>query len=475
MQVSEKVKSAYKADGTTKYLTITFPELDLQIEPKDIHQESQTLTESIFNKDSIEFVGCIASKYGIKINGLKADVKNKKIIVDSYTEDTEDEPVRLFYGIVDSAKKTSNKQVKEIVAYDELYTKGNVDVSAWYKSLPLPMTLKDIRDSLFRFLGIEQEDADLPNDGIMIDRQYDPNTMQSLVVMKSICQINGAFGIMSRYGKFAYRIMGDIYDDGTYPGVDCFPGPTTFPGADTAVKPTEIEETGFTYYENVNYEEFNVKPVDKVTVRQSDDDPGVTYGIGGNNYIVQGNMFTYGLSKSTLAQVAENIYNAVQGFSYYPYEAKNNGLPFVECGLNTVSYMMVDYDATYSDENTSGDIIYEEKKFPILYRNMTGIQALRDNYSAKGEEYQSEFVTDLQAQIDLLKRNDTTKQYVDDKFKDYDTKFDDFAADYYDKSQIDDMFASGGGGGFNVESVAELPAIPDSNTIYLIQGVVVVE
>ena len=468
MNVSDKVKNAYKADGVTKYLTITFPQLDLQIAPEDIHQESQSLTEAIFNKDSIEFVGCIASKYGIKVNGLKEDVKGRKIIVDSYTEDTADEPVRLFCGIVDSAQKTSNKQVKEIVAYDELYTKGSVDVSAWYKSLAFPLSIKDIRDSLFRYLDIEQEDAALPNDTLMIDRQYDPNTMQSLVVMKSICQINGAFGIMSRYEKFSYRIMGDIYDDGTYPGVDCFPGPDTFPGADTAVRPAGVEETDFAYYENVNYEEFNVKPVDKVTIRQSEDDPGVTYGSGSNNYIVQGNMFTYGLSQEALEEAAENLYNAVQGLSYYPYEAKNNGLPFVECGLNTVSYMMIDYDATYSEDNTSGDIIYEEKTFPVLYRNMTGIQALRDNYSAKGEEYQSEFVTDLQAQIDLLKRSDTSKQYVDDKF-------DDFKLDYYDKSQIDEMFAGGGGGGFNVESVEELPESPNPNTIYLIQGVVVVE
>lgn len=463
MQVSDKVKSAYKADGVTKYLTITFPQLDLQIAPKDIHTESQDLTEAIFNKDSIEFVGCIASKYGIKVNGLKEDVKGRKIIVDIYTEDTADEPVRLFCGIVDSAKKTSNKQVKEIVAYDELYTKGSVDVSAWYKSLDFPLSIKEIRDSLFRYLGIEQEAVALPNDDLMIERKYDPNTMQSLLVLKSICQINGAFGIMNRYGKFAYRIMGDIYDDGCYPGVDCFPGPTTFPGAGTAVKPIDVEKTDFAYYENVNYEEFNVKPVDKVTVRQSEDDPGVTYGTGSNNYIVQGNMFTYGLSKDVLLSVAANIYNAVQGFSYYPYEAKNNGLPFVECGLNTVSYMMVDYEATYSEDNTTEDIIYETKTFPVLYRHMTGIQALRDNYSAKGEEYQSEFITDLQTQIDTLKKNDTTKQYVDERFN-----------DYYDKTQIDEMLAGGGGGGgWNVVSVKELPDNPLPNTIYFVQGIVI--
>lgn len=485
MKVSDKVINAYKADGTIKYLNLTFPELGITVVPEDIYSQSQSWSEAIFNKDSIEFVGCISSKYGIKINGLEQDVKGKELIVDMYTEGTEDEPVRLFKGIVDSAEKTGNRNVKDIVAYDELYTKGNTQVAAWYKSLTFPITIKDFRDSLFSYIGIEQTAIDLPNDDISISRQYDPNSLQALSVIKAVCQINGAFGIMNRYGKFDYRIMGDIYDDGLYPGVDCYPGEDVFPGAGSANvaalvaeygEDADIEEIPFSYYKNVKYEEFVVKPVDKVTIRQSEDDAGVTYGSGDNNYIIQGNMFTYGLSKDVLQTVAENVYNAVQGFSYYPYEAVNNGLPFVECGLNTVSYMMVDYDATYSKDNLSkartGDtngVVYEEKQFPILSRTMTGIQALSDTYSAKGEEYQSEFVTDLQTQIDIIKKVEVSKDYVDDKFD-----------DYYDKGTIDDMFASfdpggGGSGGFNVESVKELPEFPDDNTIYLIQGIVVVE
>lgn len=474
MKVSEKVINEYKSNSKTKHVTLHFTELGIDVGMESIHFETMNLTEAIFNKDSIEFVGCIASKFSIKVNGLKQDVKGAEIEVDIHTDDTADEPVRLFKGVVDSAMKTSNKQVKEIVAYDELYTKGNTEVAAWYKSQKFPETIKDFRYSLFAFLGIEQVEITLPNDDIMIDRQYDPNTLQALAVIKAICQINGAFGIMNREGKFEYRIMGDIYDDGTYPGVDLFPGPDTFPGAGSATKSIDIEETAFSFYKSVRYEEFEVKPVDKVTIRQSEDDAGTTYGSGTNNYIIQGNMFTYGLSKDILQTVAENVYNSVQGFSYCPYTADNNGLPFVECGLNTVSYMMVDYEATFSEDNTSGNIIYEEKQFPVLNRNLTGIQALRDNYSADGEEYQSEFITDLQTQIDTLKRGDTSKEYVDNRFKEYDTKFDDFKEDYYDKKAINDLLANFDGG-YKFESVTEVPANPDEKTAYFIQGMVVVE
>ena len=464
MKVSEKVINEYKSNSKTKHVTLHFPELGIDVGMEFIHFETMDLQEALVENENIEFVGCIASQFKIDVNGLKQDVKGRKIVVDICTDNTLDEPVKLFNGIVDSALKTGNKQVKEIIAYDELHTKGDIDVAAWYKSQKFPETIKEFRDSLFAFLGIEQIEITLPNDDIVIQKQYDPNTLQAISVIKAICQINGAFGIMNRDGKFEYRIMGEIYDDGTYPGIDLFPGPDTFPGAGSATRDVDIEQTNFSFYKSVQYEEFEVKPVDKVTIRQSEDDAGTTYGDGENNYIIQGNMFTYGLSKDVLQTVAENVYNSVQGFSYYPYKADNNGLPFVECGLNVVTYMVIDYEATFSEDNILGDIIYEEKQFPVLNRNLTGIQALRDNYTADGEEYQSEFVTDLQTQIDILKKkqsSDVTRDYLDEN--------------YYNQNQIDDMLANFPGGGANIVSVDAIPEVYQNNTIYCVQGTVVIE
>lgn len=235
----------------------------------------------------------------------------------------------------------------------------------------------------------------------------------------------------------------------------------------------------FSFYRGVDYEEFEVKVIDKVTVRQSEDDPGVTYGSGINNYIVQGNIFTYGLSKQELTAIAKNIYNSIGGFSYYPFQSENNGLPFIECGVDAVSYYVVDWEKTMGTKKArSGcsDIVYEQRPFYVLNRELSGIQALKDSYSAKGEEYQSEFITDLQTQIDLLKKKNSggiTKPEMEDYVGDY----------TYGKDEIDDMFANfdpgtGGGGGVgiaNIVSVNILPTNPDENTLYLIRGEVIVE
>lgn len=458
MNVSEKTKNAYKMTSVHKTLKVYFPELDFTVPHANIYLDSMKLKESILEKRSMEFVGCIASMFSIKVNSIKDDLKGKKVEVSISTDDTED--IVLFHGIVDSAKKQSNKQIKEIVAYDELYTKGNTEVAAWYKSLKFPITLKDLRDSLFAYIGIEQVDIELPNDSVTIKRQYDPNTLQALAVIKAICQINGAFGIINRENKFEYRIVGGITKV-PYPAETLFPSSNLFPAALAKAEKTanEIEAEAFSFYQKVTYEEYEVKPIDKVTIRQTENDAGVTYGTGINNYIIQGNMFTYGLPSATVITIAQRIYDSIGGFSYYPFTSDNNGLPFLECGLDAVSYYMVDYE-----QSTKDNIVYTLQYFYILNRELSGIQNLRDSYSAKGEEYQSEFITDLQTQIDIIKRNTQTdvKQYVEDYT--------------YDKDYLDDMFEQlSGGGGINVESVDALPGNPDPDTIYLIQGVVVVE
>lgn len=466
MEVSQDVKNEYKSNSITKHVTLHFPELGIDIGMQNIYYESFRLTESLIEKESMEFVGCNASRFKIQVNGLKADIKGKKIIVEIATDGTMDDPITLFHGIVDSAMKQSNKQIKEIVAYDELYTKGNIDVAAWYKSLTFPISLKNLRDSLFNYIGIEQVDTSLPNDGVVINRQYDPNTLQALAVIKAICQINGAFGIINRENKFEYRIVGKI-SDVPYPSETLFPSEFLFPASPAVAlaaaerKAEEINAESFSFYKKVDYEEYEVKPIDKVTIRQSENEAGVTYGNGTNNYIIQGNMFTYGLSNADLISIAENVYNSIGGFAYYPFTSDNNGLPFLECGLDAVSYYMIDYE-----NSTSDNVVYDQKSFYILNREMTGIQNLRDSYKAKGEEYQSEFITDLQTQIDLLKRNQQVD--IQQQIEDY----------TYSSEEIDNMFEQfdpgGGSVGFNILSVKSMPTNPQDNTVYFVQGEVVV-
>lgn len=448
MKVPDNVKKAYASDSTNKYISIYFPETNQSIAPEQIDYESMELTEALMSNGKVEFVGCIASIFQIKIRKLKEDIKGRKITVQIYTDGTEDMPVTLFNGIVDSAFEQKDKQIKEVTAYDILYTKGDKNVGEWYKGLTFPISLKELRDSLFTYTGITQVDTVLPNDDVMISKKYNPEQLKARDVMKAICQINGACGIINREEKFEYRILSKLLETEQ----DSNLSSNTYQLFNSE-NPVPAAVNNVSYYREVKSEGYTVKPVDKVTIRQAEDAKGITYGTGTNNYIVQGNMFTLGLKDDVLSEIARRIYNCVSGVEFRPFTGINNGLPFVEVGLDSVSYNIFNYESLYDPEVEE----YTEHSFYVLKRELTGIQALKDTYQAQGEEYQTEFITDLQTQIDTLKKS--VKQETQEAVEDY----------TYSKEQIDKMPR------WDHVSVPVLPITLAAYTVYYIQTEVTVE
>jgi hypothetical protein len=108
-------------------------------------------------------------------------------------------------------------------------------------------------------------------------------------------------------------------------------------------------------------------------------------------------MFTLNLPEETILEMAENIYPNVEGFFYTPFQSDNNGLPWIEVGVDIVSYMAYDYD-----NSTEGNPVYKTLKFFILSRTLSGLQNLRDSYSAEGDEFQRVFITDLQSRVETV-------------------------------------------------------------------------
>lgn len=452
MNVNEETVRAY-SQSSDKVLSVFFPELNISIPMGQIYSQSMSLSEMLIDSENVEFVGCIASKFELQVSGINQNIKGQKIEVSIQADNTEEIP--LFNGIVESAERQTNRNYKKIVAYDELYSKGNIDVSDWYNNLTFPISLRDVRNSLCEYIELEQVDVLLPNDDIAINKEYAPTTLKALSVLKSICQINGAFGIINRQGKFEYRILKQReIIGGAFPGLTLFP--PFYPGVLYDDEGNEIEVKEVPFYKKVDYEEYDVKPVEKVTIRQTDSDSGVTYGDGKNNYIIQGNMFTLNLPEPTINVIARNVHDNISGISFVPFASDNSGYPFVEVGLDSVSYYAYNFEA--SARARSNDI-YTQKTFHVFKRTLSGIQALRDVFEAKGEEYQSEFITDVSTQIEQLKNNLSAEvSYQVRNFT-------------YPKYEIDERFESQ----IKILSVLSLPANPDPNTLYLIQGEVTVE
>ena len=362
INVTQATKNAYLNDSGNKQLTITFPNLSITLTNEDIKQESFELTERVNSGSSIEFVGCLASVLKFTTKTLKADVKGEFIHIEIKCNNTES--ITLFNGFVDKVEQKPHQPDKTIIAYDVLYKLSDTDIAVWYSNLSFPMTIKQFRDSLFTHLGITQVSVTLVNDDISFVRQYSPSELKALDVVKSICQINCVFGKINREGKFAYIAP---------------PNPTTV-----------LQSIG--YYKQATYQEYKVKPVDKLTLRFSDGKE-IVYGGGSNNYIIVDNFFAKGLDDSTLHTMAQRLYSLVSSFRYQPFDANVNALPYIEC-TDVISLPVKDLDTQ----------IESQQPFVVLERTIKGIQAIRDTFKASGDEYQKVFESDLSIQIEELKK-----------------------------------------------------------------------
>lgn len=371
MTVSEAIKNAYKNNTYAKILNISFPNLDYTVPVNEVYYESMSLDESIFDSDSFEAVGCIASRFAISIRDTGLNLKDELVTVSMALDGLADSDIPLFYGYVDSVEREAQKKMQKIEAYDALYSVGNTDIAEWYNNLTYPITLVDFRNSLFSYIGLQHESVSLPNDNIRINKEYTPNTMKAIDAIKSLCQINGCFGMMNRQGVFEYRFLN-----------------------------TSGQSESVSYYRTIDYKDYVVNPVDQLTIRQRTDDKGITVGTGDNTYIIQGNMFTYNLESSVIFDIATNIYTHLKDIEYIPFEATNNGYPWIEVGKNCI----LDYSVYDFDNSTSSQSVYKDVSVVAFKRSMSGIQNLQDKYSAEGQELQREFISDLSAELNILQQ-----------------------------------------------------------------------
>lgn len=364
INVNQATKNSYLQDSGHKQLTISFPNMSpaVTLTNADLVEDDFEVTERVNAGSGIEFIGCLASCVQFTTKTVKADVKGQYMTVTITCDDTEVIP--LFRGYVDDVEQKPHQPDKVITAYDILYKLSDTDIALWYTNLSFPISIKDFRDSLFQELGITQVATTLTTDSIQIVRRYNPTTLNALDVIKSLCQINCVFGKINRSGEFQYVVP---------------------PNTSTVLQ-------DISYYKEATYQEYYVKPVDKLTLRFSDQED-IYYGGGDNNYVIVDNFFAKGLEEETLRSLAQSLFAIVQNFQYQPFEANVNALPYMEC-LDVVSLPVMDLDTG----------VVHQLPYTILERTIKGIQALRDEIKAEGDEYQHVFESNISIQLEELKR-----------------------------------------------------------------------
>lgn len=348
------------------------------LDNNDIYEESMSLEQSICSEDQLVIGKCSSACFKTSIAN-KGKSYRGLIVTPTINSGGFDRQLGVF--TIKEEKISDDKASNSIVAYDDLYRIMNSDVSDWYNALSFPLSLKDFRNSFFEYFGVQHETVSLVNDSMVVGETIKPSELPGKTVIEAICELNGCFGQIGWDGIFKYVFLPEL-GQGLYPSETLYPDDLLFPMNDPS---EEIGENGA--YRNATYEDYNVKEITKLQIRQQEGDIGVISGIGDNCYIVENNFLVYGKTAEELATVADRLYSVISKISAYtPCEINLRGNPCIEVGdaiiLNTRNKSIETY---------------------VLHRTLTGIQALTDTYSATGSECREEKVNSLNKQIIQLR------------------------------------------------------------------------
>ncbi len=521
----------------------------------EIEGESMSLTESVGNDKNLQFGGCISTQFSVNI--FSEQFMNPEEYPDGDIEvylETPDDSLRIFTGTIESAERTGGINKRKLIAYDYLKRKSSISLKYWYESLTFPITQKDFRDSLFKFMGILQETTHLYYDDAMVPDNMNVDSITFLSLAKDICLCNKCFGHINADGVFEYitlRENGGIDQAGKL----YFLTPQDAVADDEVISATFKEgkiwaPTNFWISPNPSIPYVDVPPLDN------------KYGYNVNYYHIR-NSYMIG-DKDWINKAYESVIHDTGTETYSADELKypivlgptfgggGGNIYAQEYSLTTPGNFLrkigtnIEFNCIkYREDGTP--VTWKINSF-VMSRTITGVRSLKDVYTAKNSSYDEETYGVAKATRDNSDALNTVKDEMPKSTEEsdgLDVSIEPFGgADYkgdiewrkhyeevyqeemerlkreekeeydklteYQKKKIADMAAakkakekkntltvykdgtaryngvtisgsgsSGGGGGggtggFDVQSVTSLPSNPDPNTIYLIQGEVVV-
>ena len=296
--VDQATQTAWSQISYTK-VRVYIPELEMSIPDEKV--SSIEFSESISDTDNLFFVGCISSGVELTLNDFNTDIHLDSIEV--YAQKGTTSELKIFTGKIYTADLDGRNNTMKVVAYDALYRIFNADVTGWYDALSLPMTMKNFRDSFFSHFNITQNTATLINDDFIVNRSIGGEEILGRDIIKPLCEANVVFGHIDHDGKFSYINISNY---------------------NRTVALAEVS--------NMTKSDYVTEGIDKVIVRMDEEDIGAVAGYGANAYIIQGNMFFYGLSAAELQTVADAIFGELEGFTFQPLESEQMYNPIYELG-----------------------------------------------------------------------------------------------------------------------------------------------
>lgn len=311
---------------------------------------------------------------------------------------------RTKVGVFYAEKPTRTKRNSyKVTAYDTM-SKLDADFSGWLRAnqAQFPKTIWQLVQLACQRAGVTLASSSLPINGSYSVQAFYADDLTCRQIISWAAEAAGCYAHMNADGKLQFLTYADKRS--------------------TAKITSNGASSSTAYYaDSLSYEDYTVKAIEKVQIRQSDSDVGVIYPdstTATNTYAVQGNLLLTTGTEANLKSVVQNLYNVLKSVTYTPCKVavpSNSGLA---CGQivhvkdargrefdtylmsATISSGKASFKSVGSASRESSSAVNSQS-----YKNLTGkmleIKTSVDGLEVKASDLTGKY-TDLKATVDGL-------------------------------------------------------------------------
>lgn len=310
---------------------------------------------------------------------------------------------RTKVGVFYAEKPTRTKRNSyKVTAYDTM-SKLDADFSGWLRAnqAQFPKTIWQLVQLACQRAGVALASSSLPINGSYSVQAFYADDLTCRQIISWAAEAAGCYAHMNADGKLQFL---------TY----------TDKRSTAKITPDGASSTAY-YADSLIYEDYTVKAIEKVQIRQSDSDVGVIYPdstTATNTYAVQGNLLLTTGTEANLKSVAQNLYNVLKNVTYTPCKVSVPSSSGLACGQivhvkdargrefdtylmsATISSGKASFESVGSASRESSSAVNSQS-----YKNLTGkmleIKTSVDGLEVKASDLTGKY-TDLKATVDGL-------------------------------------------------------------------------
>ena len=225
---------------------------------------------------------------------------------------------RTKVGIFYAEKPTRTKRNSyKVTAYDTM-SKLDADFSGWLRAnqAQFPKTIWQLVQLACQRAGVTLAGISLPINGSHSVQAFYADDLTCRQIISWAAEAAGCYAHMNADGKLQFL---------TY----------TDKRSTVKITPDGASNSTAYYADSLSYEDYTVKAIEKVQIRQSDSDVGVIYPdstTATNTYAVQGNLLLTTGTEANLKSVVQNLYNVLKNVTYTPCKVSVPSSSGLACG-----------------------------------------------------------------------------------------------------------------------------------------------